>query len=101
MILMFLPVEGSLVAAVQSDPDNPIYLDLLGKAYLINKEFDKALIQLRQAIDISPASWRILAKLGETNMQMDNFTEALIYMQDAHKLKPGNPIVLSNPGCWH
>lgn len=88
--------------AVQSNPDNPVYLGFLGKAYLNHKEFDKAETQLRKALELSPHSWRILADLGETNMQMENFTDALNYLLDAHKLKPSDSIVLLNlSGCLY
>lgn len=82
--------------AVQSNPDNPVYLGFLGRAYLINGQLKEADAQLRKALDMSPPTWELLADLGATSNLLGNDTDALKYYTKSHNLKPGNPIVLSN-----
>lgn len=82
--------------AAQSNPDNPVYLGFLGKAYMINGQLMEADEQLRKALDMSSPSWELLADLGETSILLENYTDALNYYTESHNLKPGNPIILSN-----
>lgn len=103
----------ALSKALEKDPNNAQFHEVMGRIYESLKEYDKAEEAFKKALDLNPESAETMAsigriyynqavnKLGEANLINDSkkyqeeltvakdlFNKALPYYQKAHKLKP-------------
>lgn len=75
-----LPAARQLVLL---DPGNPVYLDLLGTAYLALGDPDSAERFFLQALALDPEQAAILIHLGQTSLLRGNLEEGFAYLRRA------------------
>ncbi|HEV7374116.1 MAG TPA: CHAT domain-containing protein [Pyrinomonadaceae bacterium] len=95
-------LSSSLLLSAASDDPNPATLHALGRFYLTQKEFDKAIFQFKEALKASPDDAQILADLGATLLEqakllrdrdedgkvMEKLAESQANLNTALRLKP-------------
>lgn len=78
--------EEGVVAARQAvllAPDNPVYLDLLGTAYLTLGDLDSAERFFLQALELDPDEAAILIHLGQVSLYRGEKETAFAYLRQA------------------
>lgn len=97
-----LDLSRTLLQGAASDDPNPSTLDALGRFYLTQKEFDKAILQFEEALKSSPDDARLHADLGaalleqakllrgrdEDGKVMGRFAESQRHLNEALRLNP-------------
>lgn len=84
------------VAAVEGDPENPVYLGILGVAYLNDARLQKAFDSLGRALAINPDSVEATHGLGVYHMQQADYESACEFLERAVSLKPGDATIRMN-----
>jgi adenylate cyclase len=72
-------------------PGNPRLALLRGQIYLFRDEFDRALSQLRRAIELSPSDATALAVMGQTLFYAGQYDESIRLTERAMRLNPFYP----------
>lgn len=81
---------------------NPDYFDYMGKTYLEQKEYEKAIKEFDQLIDLEPAYRNAYLKRGLAKGYMGKYQEALGDFTSAVRINPSDPIAYYNRGfCYH
>lgn len=83
-----LDEAGAMIRkALESEPENPAYLDSLGWYYFKKGEYARALPELLKAAEsIEPEDPVVFDHLGDTYARLGNMTQALSYWQKAAEL---------------
>jgi CHAT domain-containing protein/tetratricopeptide (TPR) repeat protein len=95
----------SLLLGAASDNPNPSSLHALGRLYLAQKEFDKAILQFQEALKSSPDDAQLHADLGAALLEqakvfrdrgedgnvMEKLAESLEHLSTALRLNPSLP----------
>ncbi len=84
--------------AKELDCENDIYDFIIGTAYMKNKEFEKALPYLFNAVEKSPGNISTLNSLGTCYMALNNIEEAIKTYNKVIELKPTSAIAYFNIG---
>ncbi len=74
---------GAARQAVVLSPDNPVYLDLLGSAYLVLGDLDNAERFFKQALERDPEQAAILIHLGQVSYSRGQKEAAIDYWRRA------------------
>ena len=66
------------------------------KQYIEKKDFDRAIIELRDALRIDPNSSSGHALMGKAYIQKNQLTMAKVHINKAYKANPQDPLVIEN-----
>jgi CHAT domain-containing protein/predicted Zn-dependent protease len=100
-----LDLSRTLLQSAASDDPNPSTLDALGRFYMTQKEFDKAILQFEEALRSSPDDAQVHADLGaalleqakqlrgrdEDGKVMERLAESQRHLSEALRLNPSLP----------
>ena len=84
------------VVAVDEDPENPVYLGILGVAYLNDGKLQEAFDILEHALAINPDSVEATHALGVYYMRQADYESAREFLERAASLKPGDAAIRMN-----
>ena len=85
--------------AIDADPNNARYHNLLGYMLHSMKRYDEALVAKQKAVELEPNNHLYLANLGATLHNLKRYDEALVAEQKAVELEPNNPLYLASLGA--
>jgi arylsulfatase A-like enzyme/Flp pilus assembly protein TadD len=88
------PARGKLLAALRSDPDNPVFLDSLGLAYRRLGDFEAAIRSYRRAVELSPGDADTRYDLAVALKEAGRIDEAFSAAQDALRHDASRPDTL-------
>ncbi len=86
---------GALIKrALEIEPDNGAYLDSMGWYYYRTNQFDKAVPELKRAVEmIKPEDPVVYEHLGDSYLKVNDAANAVVCWQKAVELDPANPNV--------
>ena len=84
--------------ASEIDKTDYIYDFIIGTAYMKNKEFDKALIPLQNALEKNPENIGTLNSIGTCYMATNNSAKAISAYEKALQINPNSPMAYYNIG---
>ncbi len=87
---------NALSKAVETEPDNTTYLDLLAKALIDAGMFEGAKQLLQRAIELKPDFPTPYMRLGAIEVNNQNYVESIPLLEKAMALKPSDPTTYSN-----
>ncbi|MGC8638766.1 MAG: tetratricopeptide repeat protein [Isosphaeraceae bacterium] len=89
-----------LTHALNGNPD-PVLMDILGRAYLLQGAFDESARCFQQAAQWDPSDYVPLLQLGKVELQRQQPKRAKEYLEAAHKLAPQRLDVLDSLARTH
>lgn len=84
-----------------SHPDYVSALQTLGLVLAEQNDHAGALAPLSKAVMLCPVDWKLLTALSATNLKLRNTSAAMIHLDLASKLSPGDPHILLLQGEAH
>jgi tetratricopeptide (TPR) repeat protein len=84
-----------------SHPDYVAALQTLGLVLAEQNDHAGALAPLSKAVMLCPVDWKLLTALSATNLKLRNTSAAMIHLDVASKLNPGDPHILLLQGEAH
>jgi len=84
--------------AVAKEPDEPVYYNNLGIAYLNLEKVEEALDVYMKMLEIQPRSYSAHKMIGKLYSIKEEFRQALSYFTRAAELSPGDPEAFYNLG---
>lgn len=84
------PAEAQSVLedATLMNPRNPRTLALLGRAYRLQSNWEKAVASLARSVELKEDFWIARLELGQSLVALGRVAEALPHVQRAHELNP-------------
>ena len=86
---------SSALEGAKLSPDTSAF-NVVGRAYLVNKNYDNAIKAFKQAIDIDQLNAWALNNLGYTYILMNDFDNAFEPLKNAVKIDPKNALFKKN-----
>ncbi len=91
--------EADLIAALQIDPDQPDVLNFLGYAWVNRGEnIEAGFDMIRKAIVQRPRAGYIVDSLGWAHYRMGQYQDAILQLERAVELTPGDPVITDHLG---
>ncbi len=79
--------------AEESLPHSPIIMNKLALAYLLDRQYSKALDVLMRALELYPNFVTTYVHLGELYLNQNDYEKAITYFNEANNINPFNPII--------
>jgi len=92
-------IGESRIFAQQLDPLSPFANMISGIVYFLLRQYDQAILQLRNTIDIAPHFASAHYYLGESYLQKGMLKEGIAEMQETIRLSRRNPLGLAGLGA--
>ncbi len=83
--------QSVLEDATLMNPRNPRTLWLLGRAYRLQSQWEKAVASLTRAVNLKEDFWIAQLELGQSLVALGKVNEAFVHVQRAHELNPNEP----------
>jgi len=81
--------ESLIAKALQSEPDNPYFIDSMGWVYYMTGRFEQARAELERAVSLMPDDATLREHLGDAYMALDRVQQAIEQWRRALELDPG------------
>lgn len=93
-------VEQLTRQSIELTGEDAITHYLLSQVYFLRRHYDKALVEGRKAIDLSPSSANANFSYGRTLRFAGRFDEAIFFFNKAIRLNPITPLNYQNNLAW-